>query len=193
MNILLVRHGESEDDLINAYGGWADFPLTKEGKQQILRTAKKIQKLKVSFDKAYTSPLKRAVETGSIIAKQLKLNTEEILYVKERNTYGLLCGVNKDIAKVQYPQMVKALEEGNYVLGQEREEDINERAKVAWKKLTELPEENIIVVTHGNFLKALMPIALKKKLVKKEDGGFILLKISSEKISVEVEEGIEVE
>ena len=51
MKLLFVRHGESEDDLIDAYGGWADFPLTENGREQITETAQKIGKLNLKFDK----------------------------------------------------------------------------------------------------------------------------------------------
>ena len=53
--------------------------------------------------------------------------------------------------------------------------------------------ENVIVVTHGNFLKALLPHVLGKKVVKKEDGGFILLEIKDDNTNVLVQNGIEVE
>ena len=38
MKLLLVRHGESVDDLTDSYGGWADFPLTPKGHAQLRET-----------------------------------------------------------------------------------------------------------------------------------------------------------
>lgn len=191
MQILFVRHGESEDDIINAYGGWADFPLTERGKEQLEATAKKIKDLKISFFKVLSSPLERAKMSSAIIAKALNLDMEIFELVKERNTYGILSGMKKDEAKNKYPEIVEAYDKGKYVIGSEREADTNERVKLAYQRLSQRPEQNLIVVTHGNFIKALMPIALGKKLTKKEDGGFILIDTTSAK-AIQME-GIEVE
>ena len=151
MKILFIRHGESEDDVIGAYGGWADFPLTEKGKTQILQTIEKIKALKIEFQGVKTSPLKRASESAKLIAYELNIPIRECIYVKERNTYGLLCGMSKDDAKVEYPDLVEAYNNDEYVLASEREEDISERVKIALEKIKEYGHENIIVVTHGNF------------------------------------------
>ncbi|WP_241973191.1 histidine phosphatase family protein, partial [Bacillus cereus] len=37
MQILLIRHGESEADILNVHEGRADFELTKKGRQQVQR------------------------------------------------------------------------------------------------------------------------------------------------------------
>jgi len=99
MKILFVRHGESKDDLINAYGGWADFHLTENGKTQINNTAKKIKNLDIEFVKILSSPLIRAKESSEIISKELNIPIEIFEYVKERNTYGILCGMEKEEAR----------------------------------------------------------------------------------------------
>ena len=38
--ILLIRHGESEADLLKVHEGRADFSLTEQGKQQAAAMAK---------------------------------------------------------------------------------------------------------------------------------------------------------
>ena len=50
-------------------------------------------------------------------------------YVKERNTYGIMCGMVKEEAAKKYPWLVKAYKNDEYVDGSEREEDIKNRAK----------------------------------------------------------------
>ncbi len=107
MNILLVRHGESVDDLTNQYGGWADFPLTPKGRRQIQSTAEKFKDPDVNFEAVYTSPLARAIESGRIIANYLGIPQKVFLYLKEKNGYGLLSGLNKDEAREEYPELVE--------------------------------------------------------------------------------------
>ena len=193
MQLLLVRHGESEDDLINAYGGWADFHLTNNGKLQLTETAEHILKLNINFDKILASPLFRAKESAQIISDKLNVPVEIFEYLKERNTYGLMCGMVKDEAKEKYPWLVEALENDKYVDGSERKEDVNSRAVKAFELLKNRQDEKLIVVTHGNFLKALIPVILNKKLIKKTDGGFILLTVSDSKSEVITQHGIEVQ
>lgn len=193
MLLLLIRHGESEDDVLDAYGGWADFHLTKKGEQQINKTAEEIAKLNIKFNKILTSPLLRAQESAQIIATKLGIPLELFEYVKERNTYGLLCGMVKKEAKEKYPWLVEAYENDKYVDGSEREDDIKSRAKKAFELLKDMPEKNIAVLTHGVFLKAFLPTVLNKKLIKKSDGGFILLKVSPSNCEVIAQNGIEVQ
>jgi broad specificity phosphatase PhoE len=193
MKLLLIRHGESEDDILGVYGGWSDFHLTGKGKKQIEKTAESISKLGIQFEKILSSPLFRAQESAEIISKKINVPVEIFEYVKERNTYGIMCGMVKAEAKKKYPWLVEAYDNGEYVDGSEREEDTTNRAKRAFELLKARPEENIAVLTHGVFLKALLPVILGKKLEKKEDGGFILLEIGPDQAQVLSENGIKVE
>ena len=193
MKLLLIRHGESEDDILNAYGGWAEFHLTANGKKQLEKTAESISELGVTFEKILSSPLLRAQESAAIISKKINAHVELFEYVKERNTYGIMCGMVKAEARIKYPWLVAAYENGDYVDGSEREEDTVTRAKKAFDLIKARPEKNLAVLTHGVFLKALLPVILGKKLAKKEDGGFILIEVAADSSKVLVENGIEVE
>ena len=46
MQIILIRHGESEADILNVHEGRADFELTEKGRQQVQRL---VQKVKADF------------------------------------------------------------------------------------------------------------------------------------------------
>lgn len=196
MKLLIVRHCQSHDDTINAYGGWADFDLSEEGQKQAQESAEKIAKLDIKFEKLIVSPLKRAQQTAGAIAEKLGLVIATDLYFKERNTYGLLCGVVKTEAETDYPELFTAYENGEYVVGQERIEDVNERAELAFERILvheKAGVQSMIVVTHGMFLKQFFPTVLGKKLVKKEDGGFILFDLVDGKFTELLHDGIEIE
>ena len=62
MLVYVMRHGESENNRLRLYTGWFDSPLTDQG----VGEAKKAGALmrSVSFDKIYSSDLKRAIETA---------------------------------------------------------------------------------------------------------------------------------
>jgi 2,3-bisphosphoglycerate-dependent phosphoglycerate mutase len=67
MQILLIRHGESEADLLHVHEGRADFELTALGRQQVKAMAQQV-KAKYPPDFIWASTLKRASETASVLA-----------------------------------------------------------------------------------------------------------------------------
>ncbi len=70
VQILLIRHGESEADILNVHEGRADFELTEKGRQQVKRLVQKVKKIfhQISFGQ---DTLKRARETGETLAEEL--------------------------------------------------------------------------------------------------------------------------
>lgn len=192
MQILFVRHGESVDDLENRYGGWSDFPLTNAGQAQIQSKLPKIENLGVEFEIVLSSPLQRAKETARIIASQLGLTVETFEYIKERNTYGLLSGMVKVEAANKYPEQVAKLAKDEYVDGSERYADLTARVLRGFQLMQNAGYENVIAVTHGNFLKCFVKEVMRMQLKKKDDGGFMLLDATEKGILVLAENGIEV-
>lgn len=67
MRILVIRHGQSEADILNVHEGRAGFPLTDEGRTQARATARFLHR-HYAIEKIYASPLKRAAETAQILA-----------------------------------------------------------------------------------------------------------------------------
>ena len=193
MKILFVRHGESQDDIEDRYGGWADFDLTQNGSIQLKDSAEKIIKLNVKFEVILSSPLKRALQSAEVLATELNLPVDVLEYVKERNRYGVLTGMEKTKAKVKYPEEVRKLDKGDYVDASERQEDFEERIKKSVNIIKNTGKENLIVVTHGSYLLGLFQIYADKKLTKKDDGGFILVDVSSGGFTPISSDGIEYE
>lgn len=194
MKVLFVRHGESLDDVENRYGGWADFPLTEKGESQLRNTAQAIGSLGVDFEIILTSPLKRALRSAEVLSEVLDLPIETLEYVKERNTYGLLSGMEKSAAGNKYPDQVKNLEDGKYVDGSERSEDLSNRVKKSLQMIEErAARTNLIVLTHGNYLKSLFEDVMNRKLLKKEDGGFVLMDLEGGNLVPVSSKGIEFE
>lgn len=119
MKIIFTRHGEAMDDLENKYGGWYDPDLSPKGLEGAKACAEKLKTTGVKAEIILSSPLKRAVQTANEISKVLGIPVETFAYLKERNTYGLLCGENKEEAKKKYPELVAAYDKSEEVLGYE--------------------------------------------------------------------------
>lgn len=191
MRILFVRHGESSDDVDNQYGGWADFPLTQHGEDQVEARIDEIIDLAGDFEIIYTSPLLRARKTAEILANGLALPVEVMEYVKERNTYGLLSGMRKSEAAEKYPEQVEKIDKGEYVDGSERYEDMAVRVRKSVEYLEKSGKKNLIVVTHGNYLKCLFAEVIGKKMTKKDDAGWFVADVDGGKMSPVMGNGIE--
>lgn len=103
-HLLLLRHGQSQWNLENRFTGWADPSLTELGFDEAIKAGKKIKSLKLDFDAAYTSVLKRAIYT---LWEVLKTNNLEWLpvfrdYRLNERHYGALTGLNKNQTAEKY-------------------------------------------------------------------------------------------
>lgn len=78
-NIYIVRHGQNEDNANKILNGHRDMPLTEIGINQAKELAEMIKKSEIKIDKIYSSPLKRAYQTGEAIADALHLDAPEKL------------------------------------------------------------------------------------------------------------------
>ena len=101
--LILVRHGESVWNLENKFTGWIDIPLSNNGVQEAIKAGKILKKLDFTFDIAYTSYLKRAQNTLTIILNELNLNIPIIYsYKLNERHYGALQGLNKSQTAEKY-------------------------------------------------------------------------------------------
>ncbi len=159
MKMVLIRHGESVDDILDCYGGAADYPLSDAGKQTAKDVAHSLSEMPI--DKIYSSPLKRAMQTAEEIDKTKGCGIVTITNLKERNSYGVLSGCNKDACKEIYGYLLVELKgkPGDYyseelVMGAEPKAEFDQRVKDALLAVAADAQENgyqtVAVVTHGN-------------------------------------------
>jgi len=98
--LILTRHGQSIWNAENRFTGWVDVDLSQKGKEEAKKSGELIRELNIKINICYTSYLKRAIETLTIVLKTLnlpmKFNTSWEL--NERH-YGSLTGLNKEETK----------------------------------------------------------------------------------------------
>lgn len=102
--LVLLRHGESVWNLTNRFTGWTDVDLSENGKAEAKKAGKLLKEHNFSFDRAYTSVLKRAIRTLWIVLDELDemwLPTEHNWRLNERH-YGSLQGLNKAETAAKY-------------------------------------------------------------------------------------------
>ena len=72
MQVVLIRHGQSEGNVACVIQGQLDFPLSAKGVEQAHK-AGKVLKETYNFDRIYSSDLQRAAKTADIIASYFNI------------------------------------------------------------------------------------------------------------------------
>lgn len=170
--IVLLRHGESLWNKENRFAGWVDIELSDLGKEQAKEAGVLLRKSSFVFDVAFTSVLKRAIETLEITLKEMNqadMPVEKSWQLNERH-YGLLQGINKKEAVEKfgleqvmiwrrgYKARPPALKKGSPPFT-ESLEDVYLRVVPYWQeKIAPLviQGKNILISAHGNSLRALI-------------------------------------
>jgi len=163
MNLILIRHGQSEWNALNQFTGWKDPDLTAKGIEEAHNAGKIINNLKINFDLVFTSALIRAQNTAEIILKEINqpLSTIKNQALNERN-YGDLAGLNKDDARKRWGDDQVHIWRRSYDIpppGGESLKDTGERVLPFFMKeiLPHVCEgKNVLVAAHGNSLRSLI-------------------------------------
>lgn len=103
MRLLLIRHGQSEADILNVHEGRADFELTELGRRQAVAVAERIAD-EYKIDTIYSSTLKRARQTAEYLAETTGLAVNEESDLMEFNN-GLLAGLTREEGNEKYPRV----------------------------------------------------------------------------------------
>lgn len=161
MLIYLIRHGQSEGNMAKLYQH-PETELSETGKGQVKLLAKRLSKTPIDF--IYTSSLKRAMETAKIISKSKKLKIETWDDIKEIRRPTTLRG--KHLGSQEAELFNKAYNK-NYKDPEWKysdEENYNELTSRAKKVLEHLKishiNQNVILVSHGTFIKTLTAVVL---------------------------------
>src|SRR3954449_3811131 len=99
--LVLARHGQSEWNLKKLFTGWRDPDLTDLGVEEARQAGRWLKDQGYGFDVAFTSNLKRAQRTCSLILGEMDLSDIEVVRSQSLNErdYGDLSGLNKDDAR----------------------------------------------------------------------------------------------
>ena len=104
MELIFIRHGQSEWNAKNLFTGWRDVPLSKQGLAEAAAAGRKLKEHGYQFDIAFTSVLTRAVKTCNIVLEesgQLFVPQVKTWRLNERH-YGALQGLNKQQTAEKY-------------------------------------------------------------------------------------------
>src|SRR3989338_1923258 len=95
--LVLLRHGQSTWNQENRFTCWTDVPLSEQGIAEARAAGRLLRKEGYTVDIAYTSFLRRAVDTLRLVLEEMGLTSTPVLQswrLNERH-YGALQGFNK--------------------------------------------------------------------------------------------------
>jgi 2,3-bisphosphoglycerate-dependent phosphoglycerate mutase len=164
--LVLVRHGQSEWNLKNLFTGWRDVDLSEQGVAEARSAGRKLKAEGLTFDRAFTSALKRAQRTLDLMLEEMGVTALPILRDQALNErdYGDLVGLNKDDARKRWGEEQVHIWRRSYDIAPPGGESLRDTAaRVLPYYLTEiLPRvlrgERVLVAAHGNSLRALIMV-----------------------------------
>jgi len=158
--IYFVRHGVTEGNDSNQFQ-LHTIPLSEKGVRQANLIAERLIDDKIMIDVVIASSMTRASQTAGIIAKKRGLKVIESKLYEEIKRPSIVRGKSKADKEVKAIMVeIKAnfanpnwkhSDEENYFL-------LRERAENALKFILDREEENILIVTHGSFLKMMLGV-----------------------------------
>ena len=102
--LVLIRHGQSVYNAQKMFCGWTDVDLTEKGIAEAHKAGQSLKANGFVFDLAYTSVLKRAIETLEIVLKEMSLADLPVnrsWRLNERH-YGALQGLKHEEMAAKY-------------------------------------------------------------------------------------------
>lgn len=149
MKIYVTRHGETEWNVLNKVCGLTDVELTENGIAQAKALADKVQDLNVGI--VISSPLKRAYETGRMIAEKCSIPITTDPRLIEQN-YGIYEGVDR-----KDPDFLA--NKRNFAYKYPGGESMMQLAYRVYGFLDEIKEkysgENVLIVSHGGICRVI--------------------------------------
>lgn len=162
--LVLVRHGESEWNRKNIFTGIRNPDLTDKGLIEAVWAGRVLKAEGLTFDIAFTSKLKRAQHTLDIILGEIGGETPPITEdaaINERD-YGELSGLNKEEARDRWGEEQVLTWRRSFDIPPPGGESLKDTAarvvpyfqEHIWPHVA--AGKNVIVVAHGNSLRALI-------------------------------------
>lgn len=147
--VILIRHGETEWNVLHRFQGLTDIPLNDTGRQQAGFAKNGL--LHTDLDAIYTSPLQRAVETAEIIRGDRNIPIYPIDGFREMGI-GEWEGLLVSEIDEQYPGMYDIWRTAPTQIRLKGGEPFTETRRRAWKTFCEIVKKHkgktVLIVSH---------------------------------------------
>ena len=174
--LFLIRHGENQANLTKEFSHRkVDYPLNAKGRLQAEQTAEALSRQ--GIEAIYSSPLRRALETASVIGARLDLPVTVFEEFREINVGDLEEQPPTAESWRFHDSILRAWFMGEYGVAFPGGEDyytLHARAMAGFRTVvTNHPQGNVVVVAHGGIFtataKALCPTVDLAALLRQEN------------------------
>ena len=157
MRVYVIRHGESETNLKGQWTGWIDVSLTEKGKSDAKAAGEYLKN--VTFQKIYTSDLKRARQTAEAALPDCHYETTAAL--REINVGSL---ARKPLSIITNVEKVNASKEGYGIYGGETRTEFADRIREFVKRLEGETHETVALFSHEGWLREMLDIVMGESM-----------------------------
>jgi len=149
--LLLVRHGQTADNVAHIMQGQTQGELTRLGIEQAIELQKRLEH--TGIDAFYSSDLRRSVDTCGIIARPHGLQVTQTQLLRERDWGSFTGRFIPDLAGMQWPDDI------------ETEASMRQRASSFIAMLRERHAgQTVLAVGHGIINKVIQSVLLGKEM-----------------------------
>jgi len=154
VELILVRHGESESNLSGRWQGHSDSALSETGRRQAALLARRLEH--EGFDLVLSSDLSRAADTARALGRPVELDPgfREV-------ALGSWEGLTRPEVAERFPEQVQALSRGATDMrigGGESWDDMHERVDAALSELRGRVDDDarVLLFSHGGVISGLV-------------------------------------
>ena len=149
--IITIQHTQSEHHVNGMVGSWTDWPLTEKGREQAERIAARLLPHLAGREwTLYASDLLRAQQTAAPLAALLKKEPALRMELRERNL-GPAVGKSVQWLRENLERQERTVDDRLFREAESRRDAWNRLAPF-FGEIMASPEENIILVSHGDLL-----------------------------------------
>lgn len=150
--IYLVRHGQTSLNKSHALQGRSDSPMNAAGMAQAQNLAQELAARGIKFDRAFSSPLQRTIQTARIVAPGVSLTCDERLLEMD---YGPYEGADLTAPPAEVATFFEDFVHNPAPDGMEPLPSVVARTGAFVEELRDLPG-NTLVSTHAIALKGIL-------------------------------------
>lgn len=158
MKLYITRHGTTEWNLEKKLQGWADSPLTEDGRNRAIKLGNSLKD--IDFDMIYTSPQERALNTAKLIMRNKNTEIKVHNGLKELR-YGSWQGMYISDIEKDYPEDYHSyINDPEQYMPEDGESmvDLFQRLNLFLEEISTMNYQNILIVSHGITIKAIIAI-----------------------------------
>ena len=159
--IILIRHGETEWNSQKRMQGHSNSDLSSVGQAQIQALGQWMKN--VPFDLIYSSDSLRAKQTAEAITQFSGHELQIDQRLREKN-FGVFEGLTSEEARERHPEVFRLFKTAGskYVIDEgESTQQLQDRAlEIVNEIRIKHPEERVLLVTHGGFIRVVMKHSL---------------------------------